>query len=210
MQKIWMIGLATVVAGAFVGRLVFAQGGASEAPEQTLSPGIMRLETTLGSFSLPKGKGRIEMNFRGTILLSDYKGADPVFEGNIRKEYEGHGRMVWFGKGKVTLDGEWRNFQWFGGDLNMVWRGIGIARLYGEFDPQTGMAGTVQVDDEPAKPWYTTGTIHYVPKELNPAWETIKRNREQGLPDEPQQPARQGAVPVEPLTDSPGHEGHGH
>lgn len=168
------------------------------------------MESSLGSFML-QGEGRIEMEFRGTVLLNDFEGAPPVFEGNVRKEYEGHGRTVWFGSGKAIIEGKWRHLQWFGGDLKATWNGIGMARLFGEYDPQSGKAGTVVVDDEPELPWMSVGTTTYVPKEFHPAWKEILKQRERERSGEaapPTQPGEAGAQPAQPET--PGHEGHGH
>lgn len=146
--------------------------------------GVMRLQAKLGSFALEGGQGKLEMDFRGTLLLHDYQGDAPVITGQVRKEFEGMGRSVWFGKGKAVLNGSWRRIQWFGGDLNAIWNGRGIARLFGEYTDETGDTGTVWVDDEPPSPWYTHGMTFYVPKEYNPAWPEIKKRRESGTPSQ--------------------------
>ncbi|MCH8274314.1 MAG: hypothetical protein IH851_05955 [Armatimonadetes bacterium] len=138
--------------------------------------GVMRLECAIGSFIL-EGEGRVEMTFRGGLLLHNFQGTAKV-TGDVREEFQGMGRRAWFGTGKAVLEGKWRKVQWFGGDLKAVWYGWGYANLFGEYDPVTKGSGIVKIDDLDEKPWYTTGTQHYVPKEHDPAWEHIKKQLE--------------------------------
>lgn len=127
--------------GIFVGCwLVAVQAfGQAATPEQraglikTDGFGTMHFQTRLGSFKIIDGKGRVEINFKGSVLISKLKGTS-VFSGNVRKEYSKNDREVWTGQGKVVVTGEWRGIQWFGRDLTAVWFGAGMIRLSGEFD----------------------------------------------------------------------------
>lgn len=185
-----MLAAIRIAASAALVGVVFAQGrhpatsgGEAAAQEQ----GTMLLQARLGSFAL-EGEGRIEIKFRGTLLLHRFEGPPPVFEGNVRKEYEGHNRIVWFGQGRAVIEGKWRHLQWFGGDLEATWRGRGLGRLFGEFDPATGETGRVKVDLEKTAAWFTSGSTVYVPMTLHPGWSEIKRRRDAGLPEGPNQP----------------------
>lgn len=144
------------------------------SPDQ-VNPGTMLLKTQLGSFQL-EGEGTVEMTFRGTLLIERLDGAVTVVGQNkpddIRLEFEGYDRKVWFGRGKAVIRGKFRRLQWFGGDLDAVWRGKGLAYVFGEYDPVTKSSGVCKVDDLPWRPWFTTGQQFWVPKELEPLYVT--------------------------------------
>jgi hypothetical protein len=128
---------------------------APEEAKKTNAPrevGTVHFETKIGSFKSISGHGSLEFTFRGTVLLSDYKGAKPVFEGKVRKEYEGNGKIVYSGVGKIKVVGEWRGVQWFGKDMKGIWVGDGILRITGEFDKEL-KTGTYYFDD-PKKIYY--------------------------------------------------------
>lgn len=136
--------------------------------------GTLRLRAGLGSFRL-EGEGRVEMTFRGTLMLVNFVGKINL-QGNVRREFQGMGRTVWFAarddKGRLpraVLEGKWRYLQWFGGDLQAVWKGRGIALIFGEYDKH-GNSGTWQLDDNPAYPWHTVGRAIYVPEEITPGY----------------------------------------
>lgn len=141
--------------------MCFANPGICQVatPEQragltnTAGFGTMHFQTRLGSCKIIDGKGRLEMNFRGSVLINKLKGTS-TFTGNVRKEYSKDGREVWNGQGKVVVTGEWRGIQWFGRDLTAVWFGAGMVRLSGEFD-RNQKTGEYWYDD-PAN-------IHYWP-----------------------------------------------
>jgi hypothetical protein len=139
--------------------------------------GEVDLKTSVGSLKInspgkEKARGRIQMSFRGTLLLSDYKGATPIVTGTFRKEYDNAQgkRTVYYGKGTITLDGNFRAIQWFGSDLNMKWIGMGICRLFGEFD-KAGKTGTYQVKGDLVRYWGSGGTTFSIP---NPVLEQAK------------------------------------
>lgn len=146
--------------------------------------GEMRLWTRIGSFML-EGEGRVEMSFKGTLLVSQFEGVVQV-TGNVREEFRGMGRQVWFGEGKAVLEGRWRKIIWFGTNLNAVWKGRGLAELYGELDPVTKSTGRVIIDGVYESPWYTVGMKHYVPLDLSPYYDQIKKElSEKGIKVEP-------------------------
>lgn len=155
LRFLWIgAGLAASVAA-------FAQPA---TPEQrgtvTLSPdyGTLHLETKLGSFKLLDGVGRAEISFTGTMLLNQADGKVEI-SGKLRKEYEGHNRVVYFGTGKVIVTGKWRGIQWFGRDMKAVWYGAGAARLAGEFDRDLNTGKFWYDDPKKKQDWSATGTF---------------------------------------------------
>lgn len=95
--------------------------------------GVLNFKTKLGSFKVPDGQGELTFSFKGTVLVSKLKGTVNV-SGNVRKEYEGREKRVFFGQGTITVKGTWRAVQWFGTDLSARWYGAGMIELVGEFD----------------------------------------------------------------------------
>lgn len=93
----------------------------------------VNFHTQLGSFKLINGSGQVEFTFTGTVLLSNVSGTSSV-TGDVRKEFDRNGKQVWFGTGKVTVDGKFRAIQWFGRNLKGKWTGHGLCRFVGEFD----------------------------------------------------------------------------
>lgn len=101
----------------------------------------MHMQSNLGSFKIipatdDRGNpdaGRLEFSFTGTVLISKLDGKATVSEG-VRKEFDDLDRVVFHGTGSIVIDGKWRAVQWFGGDMEAVWYGRGIARMVGEFD----------------------------------------------------------------------------
>jgi hypothetical protein len=147
---------------------VLALSGAVFAQQQT---GEVVMKTAIGSFKILRANdkqpafGKIEMNFKGSLLIVGYKGKAPIqMVGNLRKEYENKktDRMLLVGQGKVVLDGEFRAIQWFGRDLTMTWNGFGICRLYGEFD-KNGQTGTYVVKGDVLRYWGSGGMQFTLP-----------------------------------------------
>jgi hypothetical protein len=145
--------------------------------------GEVDFKTAIGSFKISspgieKARGKITMSFTGTLLLSDYKGSAPVFTGTVRKEYENlkEKKVVYFGKGTVTIDGSFRAVQWFGRDMSAKWVGMGICRLYGEFD-KDGNTGTFLVKGDALRYWGSGGTTFSIPNPtlVRPKAPIIKR-----------------------------------
>lgn len=105
----------------------------------------LHLRTKLGSFRMIDGEGRVEVQFTGTLLVSNLKGKIDI-SGKVRKEYDAKGRQAWFGTGKAIVTGSFRAIQWFGRDMQAVWYGKGICRLVGEFDKDLN-TGELWFDD---------------------------------------------------------------
>jgi len=134
--------------------------------------GVMKLWSKVGSFVL-EGEGAVEITFTGTLLVSKHSGPPVIITGKVRKEFNDFGRQAWFGSGKAVIKGSWRRLQWFGKNMNAVWRGRGMAMVFGEYDAKQD-TGFTQVDDQPAYPWLTTGRAFYVPKQLTPGYDASK------------------------------------
>lgn len=154
--------LTTLAFSAAMG--IMAQTG--QAPVKgmlsTLDPNTVDtlfMSTKLGSFKLMDGEGRVEISFTGSVLISQLKGVRSV-SGNLRMEYprnekeKATGRELWFGTGKIVIDGGFRAIQWFGRDLSGTWKGHGAARLYGEFDNNLN-TGTFYFNSEPTKQFWS-------------------------------------------------------
>lgn len=143
----------------------------------TASPdemGEMVFSTSIGSFKLVSpgernAQGKLVMNFRGTLLVVGYKPNTPnaqvQVEGNLRKEYENSSRerVLFHGQGRVVLDGKFKSVQWFGRDLQGKFNGLGIFRLYGEFDSK-GQTGSYTITGDKTRYWATGGMVVVVPK----------------------------------------------
>ncbi len=105
----------------------------------------MHLKCGLGSFKTrpkePNGmaEGRFEISFTGSVLVNGLNGDTHVGPGLI-KEYDGLGRQIYHGTGRLVVNGKWRGLQWFGSDMQAVWYGSGLINIIGEFDKnlQTG------------------------------------------------------------------------
>jgi hypothetical protein len=100
----------------------------------------LHLEAHIGSFKMvPKGDsfpaGRLSMDFRGTVLISDLApGSYLQTSGKVQKEYDSHGKMVFFGQGKLVVVGRFRNCEWFGRNLVFDFKGSAIIRMIAEYD----------------------------------------------------------------------------
>ena len=139
-----------------------------QAPADATGEAIMK--TNVGAFKInspgdKKAFGKIQMSFKGSLLIIGYEGAAPIVaSGGLRVEYKDdkRQRVEYFGNGTVTLDGKFRAIQWFGRSLNMTWNGMGICRLYGEFD-KNGDTGSYEVKGDKVRPWGTGGMSFTVP-----------------------------------------------
>ena len=127
------------------------------------------LKTNVGAFKITspgdkKAFGKIQMSFKGSVLIIGYEGAPIVASNGLRVEYkeDKHQRIEYFGEGTITLDGKVRAIQWFGRNLNMTWNGQGIIRLYGEFD-KDGNTGTIDVKGDKTRFWATGGITYTIP-----------------------------------------------
>ncbi len=95
--------------------------------------GIIRLQANLGSFRSIDGQGKFDVAFHGTVLISGLEGKVTP-QGAVRRELNKYGREVYFGKGRLVIEGKWRAIQWFGSNMKTTWYGQGLIRILGEFD----------------------------------------------------------------------------
>lgn len=138
------------------------------------------MSTTVGSFKiLPAGpdktKGTLDVDFSGTILVSGLEGTVTPGPG-VRLEYkrDDHNRRVYFGKGHIRVEGEFRAIQFFGRNLKGNFRGNGVARLYGEFDKKME-TGYYWFASKPEKiDWGTYGRTVVVPPQVFPGQGPVK------------------------------------
>ena len=134
------------------------------------------LKTTIGAFKITSpgdtpAFGKITMSFKGSILIVGYTGSSPInASSGLRVEYKDdkRTRIEYFGEGTITLDGKFRAIQWFGRNLTMNWNGMGIMRLYGEFD-KNGDTGTYEVKGDKLRYWGTGGMTFSLPSRLSTA-----------------------------------------
>jgi hypothetical protein len=123
---------------------------------------VMHLTTNLGSCKIFNGTGTISLTFKGTALVADVKGTI-VPSGNVKEEYNAHGRRAFFGSGTLTVTGAWRSIQWFGSDLSATWKGRGGVTVYGEYDKNL-KTGEIWYGNEAEKiPWSTGGRTLFLP-----------------------------------------------
>ena len=164
-------GLALIAAGAVIYAQVNQQPAMYDLSKTNVSNerDDVWFETNVGSFKiLPRGQtlpsGKLTMNFTGSVLVSEMKGSI-VPEGNVRREYynEERGKQVWFGSGKLTIDGNFRAVQWFGRNLKAHYFGNGYIRLYGEFDKNLD-TGYYWFDAKDKKFWGNFGLGVQVPE----------------------------------------------
>jgi hypothetical protein len=133
--------------------------------------GEIVLNAAVGSYKIVspgerQAYGKLEMSFRGTILLVGFKPNAPLqITGNVRKEYDNKNRerVLYHGQGRMVLDGSFKAVQWFGRDLTARFNGMGIFRLYGEFDKK-GMTGTYQITGDKLRYWGSGGITIVVPR----------------------------------------------
>lgn len=156
------VGLGVVLAG-FLGVRLLAQPATptfrSGLPEVS-GYGTMHLKAAIGSFKLRDGEGVAEISYQGSLLISQLKsikGDGPgkiSVSGDLDKQYDDKGRVLYYGKGTIRVEGKWRGLLWFGHDMTATVFGKSIAQLTGEFD-KNGEVGTY---------WYNDPTdIHYWP-----------------------------------------------
>ena len=150
--------------------LAILLGGAAFAQTPTAPPvDTLFLSTTVGSFKiLPTGgektKGTLDVDFEGTMMVSGLTGT-AVPGAGVRLEYnrEDHNKKVFFGKGHIRVEGEFRAIQFFGRNLKGSFRGNAVARLYGEFD-KAMETGYYWFASKPEKvDWGTYGRTVVVP-----------------------------------------------
>lgn len=134
---------------------VVATGGLL-ATAQADPTGTVFMQSHIGAFRLFNGKGTFHYDFDGTILMRDYKGKIRT-SGNVRKEYDSHGRIAFFGKGSVDFTGTFDSFECFGKNMNGKWTGSGGFRLFGDYDKDL-RTGWYWFDNDPTRhEWPTSG-----------------------------------------------------
>ncbi len=126
----------------------------------------LHFNTKIGSFKLLEGEGKIQFSFTGSVMLNVYKDTKVTFTGDVKRQYEGRGREVYFGSGTCTMVGRWKAVQWFGRNLNGMWWGNGRIRLISEFfkDPKTGelVTGQYWYNDPNNKSYWFSGGVHEI------------------------------------------------
>lgn len=118
----------------------------------------LHMQTHIGSFKIvPKGDklpvGRLEFSFTGTVLVSGVTpGSYIKTSGNVHEEYSNpaHAKTLYHGTGKILIVGSFANCEWFGGDLDLTFKGSAIFRVITEFDKNKD-----------------TGSFYFDPKEKN-------------------------------------------
>src|SRR5579871_6418162 len=83
----------------------------------------VHLTCNLGSFRIQgtdklPAQGHLDFSFKGTFLVVGLEGKIQV-TGNVKKEFESSQskRQVYFGKGRVVIDGVFKTAEWFGQDM---------------------------------------------------------------------------------------------
>jgi hypothetical protein len=134
---------------------------------------VLDFKTSVGSFKLLGSEhpahGRLEISFTGTVLVSGLTSGTVTPSGGVGKEYDNaqHKKQVFHGKGKIVVDGEFEAIQFFGRDLTGTFTGLGIFRLYGEFDKNLN-TGDYWYEGGEHHDWGTGGSQLTVPG-YNPA-----------------------------------------
>ena len=113
----------------------------------------LHLEAPLGSFRFIDREGRLEVTFRGSLLISDFAGKVTMTPG-IKKETTRGKRDVYFGQGTMVITGKSRAIQWFGTNMKGVFFGRGVARITGEFDRSLNPGRYWYDDPRPEKRYY--------------------------------------------------------
>lgn len=123
----------------------------------------LHMTSNLGSFKIYPGEGRIEIDFSGTILISNLQG-EVVKSPEILQEYSGYNRTVYHGTGKIVVSGKWRAVQWFGTDMKADWYGKGLCRITGEFDRDLKTGEYWYKDPEDKGNWATSMLVITLPE----------------------------------------------
>ena len=161
-MRLRFVFLSSIAAAILAPTAAFAQTYAA-----TQGTTILHFTCNVGSFRFVNGIGKVDMDFKGTVLVTDLKGTIKP-SGNIKLEYDSRGRKAYFGAGHIVVQGEFRQLQWFGQDLQGSWDGRGRALLYGEYDKNldTGFFWFLNETDR-KRPWLTGGYTVDVPLQTN-------------------------------------------
>lgn len=153
--------------------LSVAQGTPASKPADTNKKPIfggLTFKTNVGSFKLlgageVPASGKLTIKFKGTVLVSGAGNDTKVTtSGKVLREINDTKTMksVYHGEGTLVVDGKVRAVQFFGRDLDGRFYGMGIFRLYGEFDKDLN-TGTYKFDGDETKIWGTGGVTCAVP-----------------------------------------------
>lgn len=144
--------------------------------------GVLHMSTNLGSFKIIDGKGRIDVSFTGTVLITKYNGKELQITGSVKKEYDKNGRTLFTGTGRIIASGSWRGFQWFGKNMKSVWYGNGAIRLNGEFDRnfKTGDYWYESADEKQAFPATSVLTVYLPKPDFQGNQSAVPRERKKG------------------------------
>lgn len=143
----------------------------------------LHLRTKLGSFRMIDGQGRVEIQFTGTLLVTQLKGKIDI-TGKVKKEFDKDGRQAWFGTGRAIITGSFRAVQWFGRNMEAVWYGKGVCQIVGEFDKDLN-TGEYWFDDPKDRMAWSASTLM-----------TIVLPRPSSMPNV--QPRERGTPPPKP------------
>ena len=165
-------GLVALSAYVIADEDLDAKAGMGQAPiAPTIGSDTLNFETSVGSFKLlgsdeTPATGNLSFNFNGTVLVTG-EDAKVAVEGDVRQEYENKefAKKIYFGKGKLTVTGKVRSVQFFGSDLKGSFKGVGIMRMYGEFDQDLN-TGFYQFAGGDKIPWGTGGVQTPVPQQI--------------------------------------------
>lgn len=179
--------LAGIGLSAALAIVVLAQspGSSLSSPPSTVPPGAgeLNLQTNVGSFRVTGTRdpahGRLEIDFTGSVLISDLAGSISASQGLI-KEYDDQGRKVYFGTGKLVIEGKFRKFQWFGRDMQARFVGAGIFLLFGEFDKNLETGTFWYSDASKRLPWGHGGNTVPIPNEGAKVINPVERGKTGG------------------------------
>jgi hypothetical protein len=170
-QFILALGIAGVATTALVVAQVPQSAVAKAAPAAAAKKpyGTLNFQTSVGSFKIlgvaeQPAEGTLTINFNGTVLISGLEGtATP--SGSVRREYDNadHKKTIYFGKGKLVVNGKYRGIQFFGRELTGRYVGHGAVRLYGEFDKNL-QTGFFWFEGGEKRPWATGGIQVFNPE----------------------------------------------
>ena len=143
--------------------------------------GIVHFVSNLGSFKVINGEGRLEFEFKGTVLVSKLEGKVTPSSG-LRVEYDKDGRKIFTGTGRLIIEGKWRGVQWFGSNVRGTWWGKGDIRVVGEFDKnlQTGDYWFEKADERQSWPANGTITIHLPKGTYGKDADVVPKERKKG------------------------------
>ncbi|MBX3111493.1 MAG: hypothetical protein KF857_05730 [Fimbriimonadaceae bacterium] len=183
-MKIFKVSSLVVAAVAVAGSAHAQAATPEQMGDFAGKPGmaVMHLQTNLGSFKVIDGKGRIDVTFTGTVLVTKYNGKELQVSGKVRKEYDKNGRTLFTGTGRIVASGEWRGFQWFGKNMSAVWYGSGAIRLAGEFDRnfKTGDYWYDNAEEKQAFPATSVLTVYLPKPDFQGNQTAVPRERKKG------------------------------